>query len=423
MWKRFKQFRQREQEKIVEMNVSNFKELPDEVQHLLQQLNFSEEQIDSNFVAVCRSVNFCYGKHFKVLLNYPGKTIKKLDPLQNSPPVQLLDGEKFKPIENNEESKTHVDSENQKQNGSKPIRPLQLLNSVRQDLEAIKSPSNFKNGRHIGSGGYGTVFKVKNQRNQKSAARKTVKKNVPNAVTSLLNEICFLKFLEHPNILKLIDYVEDKQNISMITEYLDGGSLEFLLKRKAELNEGRCAHICREVLQGLLYLRQNKIIHRDIKPENICITQNASVKIVDFGLAVDCEETGGNLPPNSPVCGTWMILSPEMINGDSIDSYHDVFGLGICLLNFVGYKPEYALSWMFNISKTANPMFPNPIDSLKKCTPNQTEFLKMIFQFRSNRSNHEQLLKSKFIANSESQFEMVKFCQAVFLAQELRGLF
>ena len=116
--------------------------------------------------------------------------------------------------------------------------------------------------------------------------------------------------LEHPNIIQITNFIEQDANFFLVMEFVEGESLEDLIKRKGRLNDDEAIKIIIDVLRGLQHAHGLGIIHRDIKPSNIMITKEGTAKIMDFGIAMmrdDVQHAKGT-------AGTIQYMSPEQIN-------------------------------------------------------------------------------------------------------------
>ena len=91
------------------------------------------------------------------------------------------------------------------------------------------------------------------------------------------------KSLTHPNIAKLYDHLEDRNNIYLVLEYVEKGSLYELLKKKVNLSEIEACEYFKQACVGVGFLHESKIIHRDIKSENFLISKEGVLKLCDFG--------------------------------------------------------------------------------------------------------------------------------------------
>ena len=145
-------------------------------------------------------------------------------------------------------------------------------------------------------------------------------------------EAKILARLEHPNIIKVLDFGTYQNYFYISFEYFEGETLrEFLKKHKPDLDEFE--KIVSQILSGLDYAHFNKIIHRDLKPENILIDANLKIKIADFGLALSEDEI--QVTQKESIVGTPSYMSPEQIRGEKLTPSSDIFSLGIILIEML----------------------------------------------------------------------------------------
>ncbi|MBA0568101.1 hypothetical protein Golob_005616, partial [Gossypium lobatum] len=136
--------------------------------------------------------------------------------------------------------------------------------------------------------------------------------------------------------------------ISIILEYMDGGSLADFLKKVKSIPEPYLAVICKQVLKGLIYLHHERhIIHRDLKPSNLLINHRGEVKITDFGVSTIMTSTSGLA---NTFVGTYNYMSPERIIGGNYGNKIDIWSLGLVLLEcatgqFPYSPPDQAAGW------------------------------------------------------------------------------
>ena len=118
--------------------------------------------------------------------------------------------------------------------------------------------------------------------------KKTTASNLKDS--EIMNEISILKSLDHPKILKILDFYSTSNLYYIITEYCPEGELYNEIIKKGKFDEGKTAFIMNQLFKAILYLHSNNIIHRDLKPDNIMITKREKndclqVKLIDFGTA------------------------------------------------------------------------------------------------------------------------------------------
>ena len=144
--------------------------------------------------------------------------------------------------------------------------------------------------------------------------------------------------LNHPNIVAVSDYFEENGRYFIVMEFLEGQTLRDVMQMKGvfSLNEG--IQVASQILDALGYAHTNKVIHRDIKPDNIFILPGGIAKLADFGIARLGEEPA--LTSNGQVFGTPSYMSPEQIEGKTIDNRSDLFSMGVLLYEMLtGRKP------------------------------------------------------------------------------------
>lgn len=130
--------------------------------------------------------------------------------------------------------------------------------------------------------------------------------------------------IDHPNIVKVLDVVEDQDCLCILMEYVPGETLQELVDREGKLPPAKALRIAREMAAALAAAHAEKIVHRDVKPANVILTgSDETVKVVDFGLA------GRKDVANR--AGTPLFMSPEACQGKRIDEKSDVYALGISL--------------------------------------------------------------------------------------------
>ena len=126
---------------------------------------------------------------------------------------------------------------------------------------------------------------------------------------SITFEIDLLKKLDHQNIVKYVDTVNSGHSLCIILEFIEGGSLEYLIKKFGCFSETLVAIYIKQVLRGLEYLHRQGVIHRDIKGGNILTTRDGVVKLADFGVATKLTDA----EKSNSFAGTPYWMAPEVI--------------------------------------------------------------------------------------------------------------
>ncbi len=141
----------------------------------------------------------------------------------------------------------------------------------------------------------------------------------------------------HPNIVAVLDFGEDDGMPFLAMEYVDGRSLDTILKTSGPLDPARSVAIITQVLSALGFAHQNGIVHRDVKPSNIMVLNSGEVKVADFGIArIDASE----FTIVGDLLGTPAYMAPEQFAGAPVDKRTDLFATGVILFEMLtGVKP------------------------------------------------------------------------------------
>lgn len=209
----------------------------------------------------------------------------------------------------------------------------------------------WKLGRTLGRGSTGRVRLAKNVHTGKLAAVKIVPKlnfkklenpkyknnDATKLPYGIEREIIIMKLISHPNIMGLYDVWENKNDLYLILEYIEGGELFDYLIKRGKLLEFEAINYFKQIIHGIGYLHQFNICHRDLKPENLLLDFNKNIKIADFGMAA--LEVDRRLLETS--CGSPHYASPEIVAGKN---YHgapsDIWSCGIILFALLtGHLP------------------------------------------------------------------------------------
>jgi len=216
-------------------------------------------------------------------------------------------------------------------------------------IEDAYSLASEKSGT-LGAGGFGTVRRA-SLRSADSITRavKVVEKAGKNE-EYVHREIAILRLLDHPCICRLLETFEDRRHFYMVLELIDGRELFDEITEQRSLDEKRAMGIMAQVFNALQYCHERNVIHRDLKPENIMVQRRQSehcgdgippeVKLIDFGLAVMCEDRSGRGKAGSRVAGSANYLAPEALRGFCTPA-SDVFSAGVVLhIMLIGCLPS-----------------------------------------------------------------------------------
>ena len=184
----------------------------------------------------------------------------------------------------------------------------------------------------VGRGAMGVVYKALDLNLDRQVAIKVMSaeaRNDPAFVERFRQEARMQGALNHPNVALLFDYfVHDGAPVAVM-EFIDGESLEQLIRRRGPIPAHEAIPIFKQALRGVAAAHRAGIIHRDLKTANLMITWGDIVKVMDFGIAKRQSATGATKASTS--IGSPLYMAPEQILGRAVDCRTDVYALGITL--------------------------------------------------------------------------------------------
>ncbi|XP_030628973.1 TRAF2 and NCK interacting kinase a [Chanos chanos] len=284
--------------------------------------------------------------------------------------------------------------------------PARSLDEI--DLSALRDPAGiFDLVELVGNGTYGQVYKGRHVKTGQLAAIK-VMDVTGEEEEEIKQEINLLKkYSHHRNIATYYGAFIKKNppglddQLWLVMEFCGAGSVTDLIKNTKgnSLKEEWIAYICREMLRGLTHLHQHKVIHRDIKGQNVLLTENAEVKLVDFGVSAQLDRTVGR---RNTFIGTPYWMAPEVIACDenpdaTYDFKSDLWSLGITAIEMAEGAPPlcdmHPMRALFLI-----PRNPAPRLKSKKWTKKFQSFIEScLVKNHGQRPSTEQLLKHPFL--------------------------
>lgn len=151
------------------------------------------------------------------------------------------------------------------------------------------------------------------------------------------DELAVMRTLSHPNIINLVEILQDSNNVYIFEEYCELGDLTREILRSKCIEEDRAGSIMTQVFKGLSFMHQHHIAHRDIKPENIFVCSNGLIKVADFGYST----LNSGTDYRSTVCGTLIYIAPEILKQTPYNALiADAWSCGVLLYAMVcGYLP------------------------------------------------------------------------------------
>ena len=201
--------------------------------------------------------------------------------------------------------------------------------------------------RNLGQGQFGVVFLAQDTQLNEKIALKIIDKNRLNSQDVILDfheEIKLARRITHRNITRTYDFGEDGNLIFITMEYVDGFTLERLIREYGSINSHLGLIFAKQMCSAIHAAHEQGIIHRDLKPQNISITQQGVLKIMDFGLAVSIRTLDDDQKEKlqSVAAGTPKFMAPEQFYGRELDTRTDIYALGIIMYFLFTGKVPYS---------------------------------------------------------------------------------
>ncbi|GAM19375.1 hypothetical protein SAMD00019534_025500, partial [Acytostelium subglobosum LB1] len=414
--------------------VSTFDDLPEDIVADLKQEDIPFEDIKNNFKVFLTVLKFLTRQ--KITFVHPDDDLLTIEASTEASvaeslvaPAPVVNKPRSKTMEEIQTSSIVIDKEqivsNNEEEMKKKLLDLKLRRKIRlagatpeflasvattiKEYPDIKKRIKF--GNLLGKGGYGKVFEA--HYDKKKVAIKVVHYRTPKEQHNVLIEVGFLKRCDHPNIIGYKASVLHVEQLFIIMEYMQGGTLEQAAVTSSHVfKETQIGYIGKEILKGIAYMHQNKLVHRDIKSANVMITVGGEIKLVDFGLCSSVENEVSNHLVGSPF---WM--PPEMVKGEPHSYPADIWSFGVCMLELMYKKPPHRESRM-------RAMFTNATKGIDvarlKCSLDLKDMLWQCFEMDPNkRSSAQKLLRHPFFARAETKQGMKGLFDNMFLQRNL----
>ncbi|XP_029690954.1 STE20-like serine/threonine-protein kinase isoform X1 [Takifugu rubripes] len=255
----------------------------------------------------------------------------------------------------------------------------------------------------LGDGAFGKVFKAQNKQNGTLAAAKVIDTKTEDELEDYMVEIDILASCDHHHIVKLLDAFYFEGKLWILIEFCAGGAVDaIMLELERPLTEPQIRVVCRQTLEALIYLHENKIIHRDLKAGNILLSLNGEVKLADFGVSAKNTKT---LQRRDSFIGTPYWMAPEVVMCETskdrpYDYKADIWSLGVTLIELAQIEPPNhemnPMRVLLKIAKSEPPTLMHP----SRWSPEFNDFLrKALDKNVDNRWSSVQLIQHPFVAS------------------------
>jgi serine/threonine-protein kinase len=181
----------------------------------------------------------------------------------------------------------------------------------------------------LGRGGAGVVYKAVDETLHRDVAVKTLNPDLANTevMSRFRAEATILARLNHPQIATIYELFRADGDLLMVMEFVRGESLDKLSERVGAIAPERAAYIIDQILSALEHAHRGGVVHRDVKPANVMVTDEGSIKIMDFGIArvLGAEQKTVDFR----LMGTPAYMSPEQVLGEEVDGRSDLYSVGV----------------------------------------------------------------------------------------------
>jgi len=208
--------------------------------------------------------------------------------------------------------------------------------------ETIPALGNYQIVRAVGSGGMSTVYEAIDSKLKRPVAIKVLHTHLVRDSTArerFRREALAAAKMDHPNIVRIYDYVDSNRTCSIVMEFVSGPDMESVVRERGAMPFETAWFIMWEVAAALQEAHSQGILHRDVKPSNILIHRSGRVMLSDFGLARQAID--GRLTQGDAVAGTPCYMSPEQISNADVDFATDVYSWAVTLHTILSGRLPY----------------------------------------------------------------------------------
>lgn len=211
---------------------------------------------------------------------------------------------------------------------------------------------NYRIQKKLGEGGMGAVFQGIDMMLEREVAIKVLRPELasqPQVVERFRSEAVTLAKLNHPNIATLYSFFRQGDDFFMVLEFVRGETLDGILNSRGVMGCERAIPLFCQVLDGIDHAHRYGVIHRDIKPANMMLTDDGTLKVLDFGIARILGTA--RMTKAGHLIGTIEYMSPEQVKGIDTDARSDIYSLGMLLYEMLTGRAPFQIENEFELMK------------------------------------------------------------------------
>lgn len=243
----------------------------------------------------------------------------------------------------------------------------------------------------LGEGGMGSVYKAFDLQLERYVAIKIINPKLiknPTYLERFRNEAKNQAKLTHPNIVAVYGFIETREAIGFVMEFVDGKTVSQLISEYGRLEVVYSLRIIQQVLIAIEYAHSLGYIHRDLKPSNIIIDNKGIVKVMDFGISKSLTENQ-NLTRAGFNIGTIHYMSPEQIKGFTLTPRTDLYSIAVTLFEMISGNPPFNFNSDYEIYDAHLKMLPPKLGNTFTDIPAEVDELILSAMNKSNKTNFQ----------------------------------
>lgn len=263
----------------------------------------------------------------------------------------------------------------------------------------------YRKGVCIGRGSFGQVYKgVVKETGQVVALKLQDLEKAADEIDIIRREVQVMSEISSEYVVRYYSSFIEGSTLWLVMEYMSGGSLKDILDAIGPFPEDAVAIIMKALCKGLSYIHREQKLHRDIKAANILLTNEASVKLADFGVAGQMTNT---LRARNTYVGSPFWMAPEVIERSTYDQTADIWSVGITCIELLKSKPPYTDKHVYMALDSITRNDPPRLDA--SFSKNAREFVALcLARNPKDRASADQLVEHAFVKKAPRKPEILK---------------